>query len=42
MGSSTLDIRGDRLKERDAAKSLSKVVETLYELFLMISYSYQY
>ena len=36
MGSSTLDIWGDLLKERDALKALDKVVEISKE-FSMIS-----
>ena len=37
MGSSTLDIWGDWLKEWDAIKSLAKVVEILEKEFPMIS-----
>ena len=42
MGLSTLGIRGDRIKEGDAVKSLAKRVEILEKLFLMISNSHQY
>ena len=40
MGSSALDIWGDRLKEWVAMKSLAKVVEVLEKEFSMISYMY--
>ena len=42
MGSSTLGIREDQLKELDAIKSLAKVVEILERSSSMISYSHQY
>ena len=42
IGSSALSIRGDQLKELDAVKSLTKVIEILEKLLLMISSSHQY
>ena len=42
MGSSILDIQGNRLNEWDAMKSLGKIVEILEKEFSMISYMYQY
>ena len=42
IGSSTLSMKGDRLKARDVVKSLGKVVEISNKLFSMISYLHQY
>ena len=42
IGSLSLGISGDRLKEWDIIKSLAKVVKILEKFFLMISFLYQY
>ena len=42
IGSSTLGIWGDWLKEWDVMKSLAKVVKISKKEFLMISYLHQY
>ena len=42
MGSSTLGIIGNLLKEQDAVKLLAKVIEILEKMLSIIFYSYQY